>query len=217
MRKLLIFFVFIIIIFGIYFLIFRAIKIKNITCESQYGACDETILLQLNSAKNKNVIDAKNYANNYLKKNSQVLSFSVRYQLPESLKINIIQKKAVAAFVDKDKNFVLIDENGMIVATVKNTPLPKITSYYVLDHEQISYVANLMSELYTFYGVTEGKVTTDGLEVDQIKGKNVIFPLTGDKDVLLGSLSLILSRLPSVKEASTISIIDLRFKNPVLR
>ena len=40
--------------------------------------------------------------------------------------------------------------------------------------------------------------------------------MSGDQDVVLGALGLIVSRLPSVKEASTIRVIDLRYKNPIL-
>jgi len=74
-----------------------------------------------------------------------------------------------------------------------------------------------MNSLYTFYSVDKGATTGDGFFIDNIRSKKVIFPLNGDKDLLLGSMNLIFSRLPSLKEASTIETIDLRYKNPVLR
>jgi len=56
------------------------------------------------------------------------------------------------------------------------------------------------------------------LENTRIKARinettEVIFPITGDREVLVGSLQLILSRLKNPVPAT----VDLRFTNPVVK
>src|SRR5258708_27862598 len=134
-----------------------------------------------------------------------------------SFKVVVIERKPIAAFILSPNEFDLVDKDGIVTEKSSKTALPKLDSSIQLTGGQIVYLANLMSRLYNFFGVTSGKVSRDGLEVNNIHGRKVVFPLSGDIDVLLGSLTLIISRLPSVPEASTMVTIDLRFKNPVLR
>ena len=198
-------------------LIFKALKINNITCESQFGVCDASILYIVSSIKYKNVFETRSELDKLLKQDKSVLEYSIRFELPYNFKVIVIERKPIVAFVLNKTEFALVDKDGVITEKTQTTALPKIDSSIVLTADQTVYLANLMSRLYNFFGVNSGKVTADGFEVDNIEGKKVIFPLTGDVDVLLGSLTLIISRLPSVPEASTIVTIDLRFKNPVLR
>jgi hypothetical protein len=61
----------------------------------------------------------------------------------------------------------------------------------------------------------------NNLHVDLKDGKRIIFPLEGDRDFILGALTLILNELKKVESESGVSVdsvsqIDLRFNNPVL-
>ena len=77
--------------------------------------------------------------------------------------------------------------------------------------------------MFSTYQVQDGEIIDSNLVVEVTGGRSVIFPLQGDKEVLMGSLNLILSRLNSEDEksriegAENVEIIDLRFKNPVLK
>lgn len=203
---------------AIWIIFFKFLKVSKINCESQYGICDSNLELIISALQNKkeNIFEARNDLEKILKYNKNVLDYSIRFNPLFGLKAFVIEKKAVAAFVTGNI-FTLVDSDGEILGKTNSTALPKIDSSINLSSDEISYLAKLMSGLYNFFGVTTGKVTADGLTVTNLKGKTVIFPLTGNIDVLLGSLTLIFSRLPSVSQASTILTIDLRFKNPVLR
>lgn len=204
-------------VFGAIYFVIKSVKIQSITCESQYGECTSHLESQISNVKNKNLFDTRNNLITLLKNEKSVLDYSVNFKLPFSFEVNVLERKAIAAIILTDGQFALIDKDGILIDKVKKTSLPKVSSSIPLEQDKIVYIANLMAEIYTFYRIDNGKVTADGIEVDNIDGKKILFPLEGDRDKLLGALILIISRLPSVKEASTISTIDLRFKNPVLR
>ncbi len=214
MKKFLFALIFLLVLILPPFLILKFVRIGDVSCESQFGSCDKSLVEQLKTAKGKNISDARGYLNDILKKNPIVLNFSIKFQLLSNFKVDVIERKAIAAFVGKDSNLILIDEDGVVIGKTETTNLPKITTSIELAKDELVYVANLVSNLYVFYNTNKVMIDANGLTVENIAGKKVIFPLFGDKDVLMGSLGLILSRLPSVKEISTI---DLRFKNPVLR
>ena len=218
MKKFILFVVFLILLGAGGFFLVRAIRISRVVCKSQFGPCQNDLDSKLQLAKGKGIFEAKAYLNDTLKKDSKILRFSVGFLLPSGFNVSVIEKKALVAFVPRGGgDFILVSGDGEILAHEKTSLLPKITSYLELDHERLVYAANLVSSLYIFYNVNSATIDNDGIKVSGINGMDVIFPLDGDRDVLLGSLSLILSRLPSVKEDTKIKVIDLRFKNPVLR
>lgn len=206
---------------GILF-VFKSIKVNKIICENQFGICRTSIKNQIANIKDKNIFEIYPKLNNLFKKDPAVLQYRIDFHLPLNIKVNAVERKPIAAFVLSNKTFALVDKDGVTTEKVSSTALPQISSIN-LSTTQVVYIANLVSELYTLYGVKSANVTEDGLVIDKLGGKKVYFPLDGDKDVLLGSLSLILSRLPRLQEDSTIAeqgtigIIDLRFKNPVLK
>jgi hypothetical protein len=83
--------------------------------------------------------------------------------------------------------------------------------------DKLLLAAQLVSDLYNLYAVKTGEIQNDYLQVDQVMGKSVVFPLTGDRDLLIGSIRFILSRLKVESFDPRINLIDLRFKNPVLK
>ena len=205
-----------IVFLALLYFVLRNIKVQKITCESQYGKCSTDILVGISKLQNTNIFNARSGVYKLLKDSPIINNYSVNFIPPLNLAIYVLEKKPIVAFVLKDGSFAEVDKEGNVIGNVRQTTLPKITSIE-LSNEQRMYAANLISKLYLFYKVNSAKITQDGIEVGGINGKSVIFPLSGDSDVLLGALNLIISRLPSVKEASTIGTIDLRFKNPVLR
>ncbi len=204
-------------IFGSLFFLLKNLKVQNINCISQFGNCSPDLQAEILKAKDKNIFESFSLLKNSLKKENKVLGYSINLTLPFNLEINCIERTPIIAFNLKNGNFALVDKDGVIADVAKNTTLPKILSSTPVSNEQLIFISGLMHSLNTFYNINEGKITENGLEISNLNKKRVIFPLSGDKDILLGSLNLILSRLPSVQEASTISTIDLRFKNPILK
>lgn len=195
---------------------FKNMKIQSIDCLTQFGECNENLKNELSKANKKNIFESFLLAKTILKKNKNILEYSVNFELPLKLKINIIERFPILAFKLNNGNYALLDKNGEIISNVKDTNLPKILSSNELKNNELVFVISLMRDLNFFYDVSMGKIADNALMVE-IQSKKIIFPVVGDKDLLLGSLNLIFSRLRELKDASTIGIIDLRFKNPILR
>jgi hypothetical protein len=79
--------------------------------------------------------------------------------------------------------------------------------------ETVMFAAKVLKEISNIYANKLATLEPDGVVVEGLDGKTVVFPLSGSLDELFGGLSLILSRLNSEQNVSKI---DLRFKNPVL-
>ncbi len=201
---------------GIYILLIN-LKVQHIICESQYGSCGTNLKFQISNLKHNNIFETRRELNNLLKKNTGVLDYSIEFKFPLDLTVHVIERQPVIAFLLANGKYALVDRNGVITDEATGTNLPKIVTI-PLNQDELEFSSNIIWRLYNYFKPKGNiKITADGIEVDNIAGKKVIFPLIGDADLLLGSLNLIISRLPSVKEATTMGIIDLRFKNPVLR
>src|SRR5258708_26263667 len=171
MKKIFLIIILLFAIISIVFFIFKSIKIKTITCESQYGQCSRSIKSEITNLKKTGIFETRGNLNNLLKKDNSILSFTINFQLPNSFKVNVIERKAIIAFALKSGAFDLVDSDGLILSEVNSTNLPKITTSIALDHDEIVYLANLMNRLYLFYKVSGGKVTSDGFYLSKISVK----------------------------------------------
>lgn len=205
----------------------RILIIKNISCSNQYGDCSENLELELEKAKGKSLIEAKKEIAGIMKQNLFVKEYTLRYEIPDKIRIYTIAKKAKFSLKNIEVDiYALIDQDGMVLGFGENSTLPKVifAGKYAGVGETVGtkelFALNLISSLYYFYQVKEGMIVEDRLEVRMSDGVTVTFPLEGDRDILLGSLKVILSRLNEDAKDSKIkkvSQIDLRFKNPVLK
>ncbi len=202
------------------------IKINDISCQSQYGPCSPDVSQKLDSFKGKSLAAAKKGISGELKSDSTILNFAFQLKFPSTLKVDLIENKAYYALVGKDlTNYFLVDKEGYVIKILPGTNLPRVivdnpppnVGEKVGDKEIFSL--KIISDLWNLYQIKEGIMTVDGMTVILSQGIKVIFPLEGDKDVLMGSLQLILSRLNGEAKdfKINVSIIDLRFKNPVLK
>jgi len=218
-----------IIIFLLYYFTPRLIKIKKIDCRSQFGPCSQTFLEKSLSYEGKSLKETKDGLAAFFQSSPFVKEYSFSYRLPDKLIVNIIEAKAKYAIGNRQREiFCPVDKDGVCLRIEKTTNLPllEITDNPPNVGEKVEtgqlFALELISNLFSTYGVKEGKLVEDRLEVVVPDGYTVIFPLQGDSRVLLGSLELILSRLKSPDKDSKIdytgvSKIDLRFKNPVLQ
>jgi len=112
---------------------------------------------------------------------------------------------------------VTIDQNGRVLGTSSDTALPSVSVLgnlkkvgEIVDQKHL-FALNLMQGVNQMYQIDNGKIEDDSLVVELPPSIKVIFPLSGDSQILLGSLRLVYSKVGEYHE------IDLRFKNPVLR
>lgn len=198
------------------FLIPRVLVLKDVRCASQFGPCSPEIEQEAQKLRGKSLYDGKEYLKKNLAKLTRVTKYSTRFGLPNKLSIDVIERKAYAA-INVNNSYILIDQEGVTLGKVDSTNLPVVKSDTEKVSNQMLVATQLMDDLYTLYGVKSGSVTQDYLHVDGVEGKSVIFPLTSERDLLVGSLRFILSRLKVEPFDPRINLIDLRYKNPVLR
>jgi len=206
----------------------RLIKVKKIDCKSQFGPCSQTFLEKSLSYEGKVLKEAKDGLADYFKSSPFVKEYSFTYKLPARLVVNIIEAKARYALGNKISSvYCPIDKDGVClrIETTTNLPLVEIEGNPPNVGDKIDagqlFALELIYSLFSNHSVREGKLI-DGRVEAEVEGYTVLFPLQGDRSVLLGSLELILSRLKSEGKDSkidytTVSKIDLRFKNPVLK
>ena len=199
------------------------IKVQ-IDCKSQYGACPQQILDKLNSFNGKSLFSAKGGIKKILKSDFSISGYSLQFKIPNILHAELLIKKAIIAFKDnKSDSLALVDADGKVLSVVTDSVLPVITVAESLQKEgQNIGTANLFA-LGLAQGVSQmyqinNFMIADGRLLVELPGQiRVIFPLDGDRDILLGSLRLIYSKIQEDGNLAGYSQIDLRFKNPVLR
>jgi len=221
--------IFILLVISIPFIIPRIVKINKVTCESQFGVCDQEIENKLNSLSNSSLFLVKRNINDYLTNNYLVRDFSMQYKALSSLKVNLVVEKAKFCLKSEDYEvFAFIDGNGEVLELkeICNLPFVNIDTKIPNVGEKIGSDLlsglNLINQLFISYNIREGNIVSNSLEVYFPDGYKVILPLDKDIQVLLGALRLIISRLNSSQSESRIiegriDVIDLRYQNPVLR
>lgn len=206
----------------------RIIKINKIICFSQFGPCSSYILTKLEEAQNKNLYQAKNYLRSVVSKEVYVANFTFRFKLPDKVEVHLIERKAEVALKRQNlDDFALVDRQGLVLAFQKNTTLPvievggEIPSLGEKISQEYLFAALLVRALFASYGTKFVIIQNDHLEAHINSNRaeysaysKVIFPLMGDIESLVGSLELIFSRLNREDRGF---IIDLRFRNPVIK
>ncbi len=215
--------------FGIYilltfFLLFpflvlpRIVKIKVVECYNQYGLCSNEFLTKVNPVLNDSINIAKKKITEEFNNTKLVEEYSFRFKLPSTLRIDLILKKPKYALYQKNTNeVVILDNKGIVLEKVEKTNLPYVVTGdnfpgigEVVESKK-TFALEIIYGIYYLYQVKSGEIVNDSLEVRIPDAGKIIFPLSGERDILLGSMKLILARTGKFKE------IDLRYKNPVVR
>lgn len=212
-------------LFSIPIVIQKVIKIEKIECESQYGQCPETLIFNLQFTIPNQFLISKSQIKKILEQDIEINDYLIQYQIPNKLKIDINLKKPRYAIFNSSKYF-LIDKDGLIIEESSETNLPTLNKENInlvvgeKIEEKDKFALSIVNGLTYLYSINSGNIINNELKVTNSEGIIIRFPLEGDKDVLLGSLRLIFSRLNDETKGIRIEDtkeIDLRFKNPVLR
>lgn len=210
----------------------RLLKIRQITCQSQYGPCSQKLedsLIRI-SEKGENLVSAKREIREVLSNEVLVEDFSMQFKFPDRLEVDVLEKKPKYALRSAQSEMVVVvDKKGEVIYFQENTSLPtlEVTGQLPGVGEKVSkeelFALAIVEKMFSLYQIRTGKLEEDRLVIELDREIRVIFPLEGEKEKLVGALQLVLSRLKNGDEGSRIeggqkvSTIDLRFKNPVLR
>ena len=207
----------------------RLVTIKKVTCASQFGPCNSQIISQLDSLSMGKLVKVRNEIKKTLTQNVLVKEYYVQFRFPNELKVDLLEAKPKYALKDKNNNILLIDERGIAITQSAYSSLPTIETDGELPEvgeevdEKLLFAAEIIYDMFSLYGIDKGAITEDSLELEGANGITIRFPLEGDRQVLVGSLVLIISRLNTpdeitrIEEIAEVKEIDLRYKNPVLR
>ena len=203
----------------------RQIKIKDVSCQSQYGPCSVSVQEEIASLKGVSLREVKKKTK-AIEDNSVIEQMNYRFLLPGRLEIYVIEEKpAVAMIREGETTYFLYDKKGKELGTATNTQLPKVLiKNSELAEENRAFVSELLVELFRSKGVKLARIEDRSLIIELDGVPKLIFPVEGDIDFLLGSTELTLSWLNTSGENSKIDgvgnnpqEVDFRFKNPVLR
>ena len=200
------------------------ILIKNIDCQSQYGPCNTLINSAISEVKKGNLRETNSSLRKVLDNNVFVREYRLHYTYPGNLEVYTLERNPRFSIADSvSDNYYLVDYSGIILSVVEDTNLPKLT----IDNgnakigEKVSqeqlFALNILESIYSAYLPKSAVIENDHLVVELEDGVKIIFPLEGDKNVLVGSMFFIMSKLKSGEvTGSKVAIIDLQYKSPVL-
>lgn len=205
----------------------KLIIIKNITCESQYGVCPEATAPSVQKLVHSDLSRAKKQIEQDLGSSYLVESYLVQYQIPSTLKVELIIKKPKYAVKDGQSGmYYFLDKDGLILetGTTSNYSYVEVLRFPYTPGSRVDEKTFFASQIIYYvdwlYKVKSGRLESDSLIVNLSEGPKVIFPLVGDVESLIGGLRLIYSRLnenDSGIRIENVSQIDLRFDNPVIK
>jgi cell division septal protein FtsQ len=204
----------------------KFIYINEYTCQSQFGLCRKDLIEQIGANKGQDILKAFKSTRETLEQSYLIDEYYVQFKIPDKLVVSVVEKKPWFSLKASDKElFALVDRQGYVLDVNNKTSLPYVIGGEFPDiGNKVSgdelFALKLISDLFSLYKVKVAKLESDGIYVKMPDGITVIFPLNGDRQLLLGSLKLIFFKLNTVKEDSKIDVIreiDLRFKNPILR
>ncbi len=215
---------------GVIYFIPKIIKIRvnEITCSNQYGACDKELLETFQKLTGKELVIVKDEIRGVLSNNIIIDKYLVSYRFPDKLEINVIEKKPLFA-VKTSEGFYLVSKNGTILKKTDFTNLPVIelavggyTTGAMVD-DNVLFSLEIVREMSSYYSVKNSLYGENVVKVQLKDGPLIIFPSSGDIQLLIGSANLVLLELNSgyqdtrIDNRKPVKSVDLRYKNPVLK
>lgn len=201
------------------------LAISDISCSTQYGPCgqEDYDLLNVFLGRNFLFLSTREISAQVLTnfKNQEVAIHKV---FPGKIEVQLEKRKGVALIVEdvSSSRGFLVSSDGYVLSFVEKSPLP-VLEY---DHFRDLFVGerldqefqNGISLLYLTGKIIPPKFSRlwqNYLSMVLETGTEVYYPLDRDPQVVVGALQLITSR--SKMNEKDPSVIDLRYRNPVLR
>ena len=219
-------FVFIFVIISLVMIIPRLIRINDIDCKSQKNGCTEEIQRNLSDLEGQKYIVVIKSIDKVLTASNTIDKYYFQYKFPDRITIDIILKEVKYALKPDNSNWnILVSLDGKVIKlTEEGSVKPVLISSKslnvgdTLDKPTLNYlkIAHLVGLSSKF---DKAQIKSDGLYITLENGIIVVFP-EGDPEILVGSFNLIDSRLNKLMEEfkmTEVKIIDLRFKNPIIK
>ena len=196
-------------------------KVQQIDCTNQYNECSGEVLSGLEKFKNKSVKETLLDLDKSLKENPRIKSYKIIYQPIADISVELIEEKASIAIKENGTSeFLLVSEDHQLITKGSETTLPKLyitKSEIKIDSPEVKFSQDLLIDLAKYYDINEAYLDDSSIVATYKNELRLTFPISGDIDILLGSLELLLFQLKQKLPDTKISSIDLRYKNPVVK
>lgn len=191
--------------------------------------CDGNLMAKLQSFEGKSWRTVLTKTKSTLADDSEIRESSVKFKLPSTIDVYVINDQPVYSIHSTGLGvYYLINKDGQIIKIGEAANLPVIEYAGALPNvngnidPKLLFALDTISPIFYSYQIKSAVVVNDSLNVSLPDGITVIFPLSGDQKAILGAFKLIIDRLRAGDQNSTdkldgVSIVDLRFKNPVLK
>ena len=157
-------------------------NIKKISIENNFLIKEKDLKNSLKPLINKNLLILKNNEiEQLLKENSLIKSFKVKKKYPDTLKINIIEKKPIAILFNKKEKFYLSEKIDLI--NFDNLPELKDLPYVFGNQDEFKIFYNNLLNIkfpfnhvmkYTFYETNRWDLETVDKKVIKLPSKDYI-------------------------------------------
>jgi hypothetical protein len=215
----------------------RNIVINSFTCDNQFGPCSDTMVQKIDENKGKSLLSARKNVEDFLASEPLISDYSTHYKIPDKLEINVLLRKPYFGIsFNNSEATALIDEEGYVLAFREDSSLPVLEALEAPPQvgekvaERRLFALKLLGDMYDYYQIKIAKEQVNGVVFEMEGSKMVIFPYEGDRQILIASLAVILTRLNAGDSSTRIEnveglistclqgcTIDLRYKNPVIR
>jgi cell division septal protein FtsQ len=203
------------------------IVIDKIDCFNQYDRCSSQVSDKIALVQSNKYGSAKKYIEKVLSHDMLVKSYSIHFQFPSMLIVNVIERKPKFALRSSTvQGIATIDDEGYVLTVVDESSLPTVVMSGTLPNpadkvdEQTLFGLRIVYNMSSIYKLGSAELKSDQLDVKLENGKLVVFPVRGDMQYLLGAMNMLLLRLnnpSSDTKIVNVNYIDLRYKNPVLK
>lgn len=218
--------IFVLILFvglGAFITALRQVRVKEIRCLSGSSACSSEVSKTVEEFRDKSYFEARKTLSKKLSENKRLANFKINFNLPDVLVVEVVERTPEIAAKFGENSYFLFDKKGVSLGEVSETSLPIIIVYEVPAKEKFGFAVRLAREVLKYYMGRDIRLDRHGIYATVQNGVEVVLPLEGDIDVLLGSLEVTLSQLNEDGKNPTISLesgktykVDLRYKNPVI-
>lgn len=216
-------------VFGVFLYFVKKIKIDTIECRNQKGVCSEEVSGKLNSLAGCGYFSCLAGIKRELGEEPRISKYSYQLKGFSKLEVLVSEQRAIYSLKNESVKWSAeVSEDGRVLELTGESSLPSMKVNEPLPNpgQNVNvkelFGLELMARIDALYDIEEARIEDSSLLISLKDGYELIFPLAGDRDFLLGATVLILNELNKNEEDSKISSgqmkrVDLRFRNPVLK
>ena len=210
------------------FLSYSFLKIKKIECVSQYTKCSSDLGVGLDKIRKDKIFSTQNEIRNYLSVESLVKKYSIQFMLDGTFIVRIQERNAKYCLSSGDKSYYT-DEEAVVIkidsAKKTNCVSEEGVDYQKgdrLEYKELQF-QKLFYELRDLPGIGEAKIEGDAMKVQFRDGVKMFFLYNTDLELSAGKAYYIASQFDIIKEYiinkgyTSVSEVDFRFNNPIIR